>query len=128
MLGHRFWNAHNPSTSAFYSSHISPQRNEPCETASTHRSTEPRRHQLQRLNLRSHQPLQLCILRRVQHRFEPLPRPIPVSYTHLRAHETRHDLVCRLLLEKKNNINAFENSFSLLESIIGELCVVEHQD
>src|SRR5450759_5706643 len=26
-----------------------------------------------------------------------------VSYTHLRAHETRHDLVCRLLLEKKNN-------------------------
>eukprot|EP01016_Furgasonia_blochmanni_P010419 TRINITY_DN14409_c0_g1_i5.p3 TRINITY_DN14409_c0_g1~~TRINITY_DN14409_c0_g1_i5.p3 ORF type:complete len:147 (+),score=22.26 TRINITY_DN14409_c0_g1_i5:920-1360(+) len=26
----------------------------------------------------------------------------PVSYTHLRAHETRHDLVCRLLLEKKN--------------------------
>ena len=27
--------------------------------------------------------------------------PNPVSYTHLRAHETRHDLVCRLLLEKK---------------------------
>src|SRR5665648_1083716 len=26
---------------------------------------------------------------------------IAVSYTHLRAHETRHDLVCRLLLEKK---------------------------
>src|SRR5450756_1812309 len=26
----------------------------------------------------------------------------PVSYTHLRAHETRHDLVCRLLLDKKN--------------------------
>src|SRR5450756_3080987 len=25
----------------------------------------------------------------------------PVSYTHLRAHETRHDLVCRLLLETK---------------------------
>src|SRR5450759_4683881 len=24
-----------------------------------------------------------------------------VSYTHLRAHETRHDIVCRLLLEKK---------------------------
>src|SRR5659263_6078 len=22
---------------------------------------------------------------------------VPVSYTHLRAHETRHDLVCRLL-------------------------------
>ena len=26
-----------------------------------------------------------------------------VSYTHLRAHETRHDLVCRLLLEKKTD-------------------------
>src|SRR5450756_2766807 len=31
--------------------------------------------------------------------------PGPVSYTHLRAHETRHDLVCRLLLEKKNHNN-----------------------
>ena len=29
-----------------------------------------------------------------------------VSYTHLRAHETRHDLVCRLLLEKKNKTPA----------------------
>ena len=28
----------------------------------------------------------------------------PVSYTHLRAHETVLDLVCRLLLEKKNNM------------------------
>ena len=28
-----------------------------------------------------------------------------VSYTHLRAHETRHDLVCRLLLEKKKKKN-----------------------
>ena len=26
---------------------------------------------------------------------------IPVSYTHLRAHETKANLVCRLLLEKK---------------------------
>src|SRR5659263_745307 len=26
---------------------------------------------------------------------------VSMSYTHLRAHETRHDLVCRLLLEKK---------------------------
>src|SRR5665254_22613 len=26
-----------------------------------------------------------------------------VSYTHLRAHETPEQLVCRLLLEKKNN-------------------------
>ena len=29
---------------------------------------------------------------------------VPVSYTHLRAHETVLDLVCRLLLEKKNDI------------------------
>ena len=28
-------------------------------------------------------------------------QPTSVSYTHLRAHETREDLVCRLLLEKK---------------------------
>src|SRR5665811_2568687 len=28
-------------------------------------------------------------------------QPGPVSYTHLRAHETVLDLVCRLLLEKK---------------------------
>ena len=27
--------------------------------------------------------------------------PCPVSYTHLRAHETGRNLVCRLLLEKK---------------------------
>ncbi len=27
----------------------------------------------------------------------------PVSYTHLRAHETPEHLVCRLLLEKKND-------------------------
>src|SRR5450756_1494576 len=33
--------------------------------------------------------------------FEVLSDFWPVSYTHLRAHETRHDLVCRLLLEKK---------------------------
>mgnify|MGYP003380869973 CR=1 FL=1 len=29
----------------------------------------------------------------------------PVSYTHLRAHETVLDLVCRLLLENKNDQN-----------------------
>src|SRR5678816_3847864 len=31
--------------------------------------------------------------------------PMPVSYTHLRAHETPEHLVCRLLLEKKKNKN-----------------------
>ena len=30
--------------------------------------------------------------------------PTTVSYTHLRAHETGRNLVCRLLLEKKKNI------------------------
>mgnify|MGYP003377308843 CR=1 FL=1 len=30
-----------------------------------------------------------------------LAEPYPVSYTHLRAHETVLDLVCRLLLHKK---------------------------
>ena len=31
--------------------------------------------------------------------------PVAVSYTHLRAHETVLDLVCRLLLEKKKKYN-----------------------
>ena len=37
---------------------------------------------------------------------EPQPllvRSHPVSYTHLRAHETKANLVCRLLLEKKRD-------------------------
>ena len=34
----------------------------------------------------------------------PAPLTVaPVSYTHLRAHETVLDLVCRLLLEKKTH-------------------------
>ena len=33
--------------------------------------------------------------------FQPEAVGTPVSYTHLRAHETVLDLVCRLLLEKK---------------------------
>ena len=32
---------------------------------------------------------------------KPVPNRESVSYTHLRAHETRGNLVCRLLLEKK---------------------------
>src|SRR5450756_2987926 len=38
-------------------------------------------------------------------RFNEFISKNPVSYTHLRAHETRHDLVCRLLLEKKKKKN-----------------------
>ena len=34
----------------------------------------------------------------------------PVSYTHLRAHETVLDLVCRLLLEKKKNTQKKTNN------------------
>ena len=32
----------------------------------------------------------------------PVDEENPVSYTHLRAHETVLDLVCRLLLEQQN--------------------------
>ena len=35
---------------------------------------------------------------------------IPVSYTHLRAHETGRNLVCRLLLEKKKQENLYVKS------------------
>ena len=35
-----------------------------------------------------------------------IPTGIPVSYTHLRAHETGRNLVCRLLLEKKKKKNS----------------------
>ena len=31
--------------------------------------------------------------------------PVAVSYTHLRAHETVLDIVCRLLLEKQKQLN-----------------------
>ena len=34
-------------------------------------------------------------------------RVLSVSYTHLRAHETVLDLVCRLLLEKKKNNKSY---------------------
>src|SRR5678815_4473154 len=36
-----------------------------------------------------------------QHDAQKIELPEPVSYTHLRAHETPEHLVCRLLLEKK---------------------------
>ena len=34
---------------------------------------------------------------------------VPVSYTHLRAHETDSYLVCRLLLEKKKKTSKAKN-------------------
>ena len=42
-----------------------------------------------------------------------------VSYTHLRAHETVLDLVCRLLLEKKKTQTKYE-SISLVRSLCVE--------
>ena len=36
-----------------------------------------------------------------------LTEPAAVSYTHLRAHETVLDLVCRLLLEKKKQTTLY---------------------
>ena len=45
---------------------------------------------------------QLVMLQKTLLNIEGLGRQLdPVSYTHLRAHETVLDLVCRLLLEKK---------------------------
>ena len=38
---------------------------------------------------------------------------LSVSYTHLRAHETEADLVCRLLLEKKNYYNFLQTCFDI---------------
>eukprot|EP00831_Metopus_contortus_P076353 TRINITY_DN70440_c0_g1_i1.p1 TRINITY_DN70440_c0_g1~~TRINITY_DN70440_c0_g1_i1.p1 ORF type:complete len:119 (+),score=25.54 TRINITY_DN70440_c0_g1_i1:125-481(+) len=37
-------------------------------------------------------------------------KPAPVSYTHLRAHETSLHLVCRLLLEKKKITRHISNT------------------
>eukprot|EP00658_Telonema_sp_P-2_P043677 TRINITY_DN31587_c0_g1_i1.p2 TRINITY_DN31587_c0_g1~~TRINITY_DN31587_c0_g1_i1.p2 ORF type:complete len:146 (+),score=22.85 TRINITY_DN31587_c0_g1_i1:153-590(+) len=50
----------------------------------------------------------------VQNMYQPQDRAgftqEPVSYTHLRAHETPEHLVCRLLLEKKNTKEQEEQS------------------
>ena len=46
---------------------------------------------------------QACTLLHKQTYQQGTQPPWAVSYTHLRAHETREDLVCRLLLEKKNS-------------------------
>ena len=46
----------------------------------------------------------------------------PVSYTHLRAHETVLDLVCRLLLEKKKHTHDLTHVCCIMD-----LCSVSHQ-
>ena len=40
-----------------------------------------------------------------------------VSYTHLRAHETVLDIVCRLLLEKKNNTKTLNVVIVILHQV-----------
>mgnify|MGYP003381538975 CR=1 FL=1 len=48
-------------------------------------------------------------------RFRPTPRcAAPVSYTHLRAHETVLDLVCRLLLEKTHLLTNQPHTMSIV--------------
>ena len=41
-----------------------------------------------------------------------LPGVVAVSYTHLRAHETVLDIVCRLLLEKKKSEKKTKKNYS----------------
>ena len=58
----------------------------------------------------------MLVLWRLGMESEPLTA-LPVSYTHLRAHETDSYLVCRLLLEKKirdgiDNIDMWRLGFS----------------
>ena len=43
--------------------------------------------------------------------FQGVFSQISVSYTHLRAHETVLDLVCRLLLEKKKLSNLYYHNY-----------------
>ena len=45
----------------------------------------------------------------------------PVSYTHLRAHETVLDLVCRLLLEKKKEHQSNLNVVATVIHIITDV-------
>ena len=56
------------------------------------------RHEVDRLN---------ALIEHLTDKSRPLPKLYPVSYTHLRAHETVLDLVCRLLLEKKKQTDHY---------------------
>ena len=55
--------------------------------------------------------------------------PTTVSYTHLRAHETVLDIVCRLLLEKKKqHTNNYDNAQTLASpDKIRQKNVLRHQ-
>src|SRR5674476_831931 len=67
-----------------------------------HQYPLPPRALLRLLSLPQRSPLRSLRARRPS-RAQPLRAP-PVSYTHLRAHETGRNLVCRLLLEKKKTL------------------------
>ena len=49
---------------------------------------------------------------------------IPVSYTHLRAHETVLDIVCRLLLDKKKTPHS--NDFSRIQTHTHKMVVTSN--
>ena len=51
----------------------------------------------------------------------------PVSYTHLRAHETNANIVCRLLLEKKNKpLDYVEYSLHILNTQTKSITTIIH--
>ena len=69
----------------------------------------------------SHREKDQCRNRTGEADQEPGPEQFgePVSYTHLRAHETVLDLVCRLLLEKKK-MKPVDDSAALIMSIFSD--------
>eukprot|EP00658_Telonema_sp_P-2_P040774 TRINITY_DN29160_c0_g1_i1.p1 TRINITY_DN29160_c0_g1~~TRINITY_DN29160_c0_g1_i1.p1 ORF type:complete len:116 (+),score=5.79 TRINITY_DN29160_c0_g1_i1:162-509(+) len=55
-------------------------------------------------------------------RQQVLYRSRPVSYTHLRAHETPEHLVCRLLLEKKKTPTYITKNTTVISFILTIYC------
>ena len=53
--------------------------------------------------------MEMGIIAKCQAQVEESTSVVPVSYTHLRAHETPEHLVCRLLLEKKKETHKQNN-------------------
>src|SRR3546814_6838747 len=50
-----------------------------------------------------------------------------VSYTHLRAHETSPDLICRILLDKKNNKDSrHDRSNSITKTLTYPMATLYH--
>ena len=53
---------------------------------------------------------------------------IPVSYTHLRAHETLRYLVCRLLLEKKSYRKLISDLYFVYEAMEEEIARLVYEE